>query len=131
MRAIALTAIDSRAFRMVVSTLASGSAGLVDTHHGSRPTARPEPGKDDPERAVGRTQVRAARGAPQVGQLLAQGEVLQCEVGPAAEGGPQRAKEAQEQVDHRAMMRDGKPAWPGQSPIVATVGELWVRMTSW
>ena len=35
------------------------------------------------------------------------------------------------QNEHRAMMHDGGPAWPGQSPIVATVGELSVRMTSW
>ena len=102
----------------------------LDDDEDVRPS-RPEPGKDDPERAVGLAQVRAARGALQVGQLLAQGEVLQCEVGPAAEGGPQRAKEAQEQVDHRAMMHDGVPAWPGQSPIVVTVGELRVRITSW
>jgi hypothetical protein len=93
--------------------------------------ARPEPGRADPEHAVGLAQVKAARGAPQVGQLLAQGEVLQCEVSPAAEGGPQRAKEAQEQIDHRTMVHDGGPAWPAPLPIVATVRELRVRMTSW
>jgi hypothetical protein len=29
------------------------------------------------------------------------------------------------------MMHVPVPAWPGQSPIVATVGKLGVRMTSW
>jgi hypothetical protein len=41
------------------------------------------------------------------------------------------ATEAQEQVDHRPIMHDGEPAWPGQSPVVATVEELGLRMTSW
>jgi len=62
--------------------------------------ARPEPGKHEPEGAVTFVQARAGRGALEVGQLLAQGEVFDCEVRAAAEGGAQRSKEAEEQGTH-------------------------------
>jgi hypothetical protein len=62
--------------------------------------ARPEPGENEPEGAVTLAQARAAGGALEVGQLLAQGEVLECEVRAGAEGGTQRSKEAEEQKTH-------------------------------
>ena len=104
--------------------------GTVPADHGVWPDddqhlrrARPESGEDEPEDAVDSAQERAARGAPQVGQLLAQGEVLKGEVGLGAEGGSLRAKEAQEQREHRAMMYDGGLAWPGPLSFVVTVGK--------
>jgi len=93
--------------------------------------ARPESGEDEPERAVDSAQAGAARGAPQVGQLLAQGEVLQGEVGAGAKGGTQHPKKAKEQREHRAMMHDGRPTWPGRLTIVDTVGKPAGRMASW
>ena len=45
--------------------------------------------------------------------LLAQGEVLQGEVGAGAEGGPQGSKQAQKQGDHRAIVHDGRLSRPG------------------
>jgi hypothetical protein len=65
------------------------------------------------------------------GELLAKSEVRQGEVGSAAEGGPQRTNDDQEQVNHHAMMHDGGPATPGTPAIVATVGKLGLRTTSW
>jgi hypothetical protein len=82
-------------------------AGPVPPDHGVwldndkhvRP-ARPEPGKHEPEGAVTLAQARAAGCALEVGQLLAQGEVLDCEGRAGAEGGTQRSKEAEEQETH-------------------------------
>ena len=95
-------------------------SGPVPADHGVRfdddkhvSPARPEPGEYEPEGAVTLAQARTARGAPQVGQLLAQGEVLQGEVGASAEGGPQGSKQAQKQGDHRAIVHNGRLSRPG------------------
>ena len=113
-------------------------AGPVPPDHGVwldndkhvRP-ARPEPGKHEPEGAVTLAQARAAGCALEVGQLLAQGEVLDCEVRAAMEGGTQRSKEAEEQGTHRVIMRDGEAWRPNPLSIIATVGKHTSRTTSW
>jgi hypothetical protein len=64
-------------------------------------------GEDQPERAVAVAQAGAARGALQVGQLLAKGKVLKCKVRAGPEGGTQGSEEAQDQGSHRVMMHDG------------------------
>jgi hypothetical protein len=102
---------------------------LDDDQH-VRP-ARPEPGEHEPEGAVTLAQARAARGAPEVGQLLAQGEVLDCEVRAGAEGGTQRSKEAEKQGTHRVIMHDGEICWLAPLSIIATVGKHTSRTTSW
>ena len=72
----------------------------------------------------------AAGRALEVGQLLAQGEVLDHEVRAGAEGGAQRSKEAEEQGTHRVIMQDGETCRPRRLSIVATVGKHTSRMTS-
>jgi hypothetical protein len=67
---------------------ADDSIWLHDDEHSRR--ARPQAGENEPEGAVARSQPRAARGAPEVGELLAQGEVLDDQVGARTEGRAQR-----------------------------------------
>ena len=113
-------------------------AGPVPADHGVwldndkhvRP-ARPEPGENEPEGAVTFAQARAGRDALEVGQLLAQGEVLDCEVRAGAEGGTQRSKETEEQGTHRVIMHDGEAWRPNPLSIIATVGKHTSRTTSW
>jgi len=93
--------------------------------------ARPEARQNEPEGTVALAQARAAGCALEVGQLLAQGEVLDCEVRAGAEGGTQRSNEAEEQGTHRVIMHDGE-AWRLDSlSIIATVGRHTSRTTSW
>jgi len=93
--------------------------------------ARPEPGKHEPEGAVTFAQARAGRGALEVGQLLAQGEVLDCEVRAGAERGTQRSKEAEEQGTHRVIVHDGEAWRLTPLSIIATVAKHTSRTTSW
>jgi len=102
---------------------------LDDDQH-VRP-AGPEPGQDEPESTVDRVQARASSSALEVGQLLAEGEVLQKQVLAGLEGGAQRAKESQEEAKHGdRLSRDVSRRqcwlrWP------VTDGESWSRMASW
>src|SRR5450432_2544530 len=81
--------------------------------------ARPEAGKDQPERAVAVPKAGAARCAPQVRQLLAQSQVLDRQIHVGTEGGTQGSKKAQDQSNHLAMMHDGalsRTAWLPRHP---------------
>lgn len=57
----------------------------TDSHRtegeGTATPDRPEPTQEDPEQAVSRAEPRALHAAPQHGELLAQGEVLEGEIG--------------------------------------------------
>src|ERR1022692_163219 len=78
-------------------------AGAVPADHGVslddnqhvRP-ARPEAGEDHPERAVAVAQARAAQRTTQIGQLLAESQVLNGQVRAATEAGSQRSNYAQD-----------------------------------
>src|SRR5450631_420650 len=91
-------------------------AGAVPADHGVRlddnqhvRPARPETGEDHPERAVAVAQARAARRTTQIGQLLAESQVLDGQIRAGTEAGSQRSKDAQNQGSHRVMMHDGAP----------------------
>jgi hypothetical protein len=102
---------------------------LDDDQH-VRP-ARPDMGKDQPERAIARAQAGAARCAPQVGQLLAKGKVLECKVRAGTEGGTKGSEEAEDQGNHRPMMHDGRPIVAHGCSVIASVGKSTARMVSW
>jgi hypothetical protein len=51
--------------------------------------------------------VRARRRSAQGGEMLAEGEILECELGASAEGGMQRFKKAHEQGGHGRIMHEG------------------------
>lgn len=80
---------------------------------------------------AGQAAKRSYRWCLQVGQLLAQGKILQRKVRAGTERGSQRSKEAHDQGSHRAMMHDGKLPSLAWLPVIATVGKKTERMTSW
>ena len=93
--------------------------------------ARPEQGKDQPERAVAVAKAGADRFAAQVRQLLAKGQVLDRQVHVGTEGGTQGSKKAQDQGNHRAMMHDGALSRTAGYPVIPTDEKQTVRMSSW
>ena len=79
----------------------------LDDNHSIGP-AGPDPRESDPENAVGQVEERARRRLAPGGELLAEGEILACELGASAEGGMQRFKKAHEQGGHGWIMHEGR-----------------------
>ena len=71
------------------------------------------------------------RRVPEVGQLLAKGEVFERQLRAGAEDGIQRSKEAYEQGGHGWIMHECWYSWSDRSSIVVAVGKMFARMTSW
>ena len=67
----------------------------------------------------------AARGVPEVGELLSKCEVFECQLRASVEDGTRRYKEAHEQGDHGWIMHQ---VGSHRLPIVATVEKQAARM---
>jgi hypothetical protein len=65
---------------------------------------RPEPAQAHPEPAVDGGDAGTPFAMGEHGELLPQGEVLEHEVGAAAEGRPQRAEEQRDEAEHDEVM---------------------------
>jgi hypothetical protein len=68
--------------------------------------ARPQARQNEPKGSVDLAQARAARGASEVGQLLAKGEVFERQLRAGAEGGTQRSKDVHTQAGHGWIMHE-------------------------
>ena len=90
--------------------------------------ARPQARQNEPKGSVDLAQARAARGASEVGQLLAKGEVFERQLRAGAEGGTQRSKDVHTQAGHGWIMHE---VGGHLSPNVATVGKRPARMNTW
>jgi len=79
----------------------------LDDNHSSGP-ARPDPRESDPESEVIQVEEMARRRSAQGGELLAEGEIFECEFGASAESGMPRFKKAHEQGGHGWIMQEGR-----------------------
>jgi len=85
----------------------------------ARPQARPT----EPKGAVGHAHAWATRCAPEVGQLLAKGEVFERQFRAGVEGGTQRPDEVEKQGYHRETMQGVGGHGQTNLQISATVGK--------
>jgi hypothetical protein len=77
--------------------------------------SRPHAGKHDPERAIHGYEPWALRLASQNGELLAEREVLGNEACPRSEGGAERTKHRDQELNHGPTFADVVAAVTGDS----------------
>ena len=88
-------------------------------HEGLSPT-RPDPGQPHPEEPIKRVKPGSGHLSPVYGELVAQGEVLECELAMAAAEEWEESKQAEQEGDHRVRIFSGSE--PTDQPLGRRAG---------